>query len=404
MSGDPSGERPKITLVTYGHVRPTHEGADGSAWELAEVLHREGRLDRVLCYGFEVADAGIPADRFASPGRRVFALASLVLARLPSPLGGFVRRARERLFDWLVARSPELRDAELVVFRKPNFERSARRLGRRGVPTVAIASILHPRLNYDRVGAEAARLGLDDRSPYRDRTRMLQVERFFESCSRILTTERVGETSFLEHGVPAERIVTTPLMNGADCRRFQPRTGSRAPGPLRFLHLSSMNLIKGVAILLEAWRDLALDDAELILAGSMDASTRSVHARIDPRNCRLLGPVEDTPASYRAADVFVSPSLSDSAPNTVLEALASGLPVIVSDACGASNLIEPGVNGFVYPWNDARALAAHMRWCHAHPDELAEMGRQARQTALANPRARFGEAVLRAVDDCWAGR
>ncbi len=404
MSADSPGVRPKITLVTYGHVRPTHEGADGSAWDLAEALHRKGRLDRVLCYGFEVADGTIPADRFASPGRRLFALVSRLLGRLPGPFSGFVRRVRERLFDRLVGRSPELRNAEFVVFRKPNFERSARWLAGRGVPTLAIASILHPRVNYERVGAEAARLGLDDRSPYRDRARMLQVERFFASCSRILTTERVGEASFIEQGIPPERIITTPLMNGADCVRFEPRSGPRPPGPLRFLHLSSMNLIKGVAILFEAWRELALDDAELLLGGSMDASTRQLHTRFDPRHCRLLGPVADTPACYRSADIFISPSLSDSAPNTVLEALASGLPVIVSDACGASNLIEGGVNGFVYPWNDTAALAERMRWCHAHPESLAEMGRQARRTALANPRELFGDAVLRAVDECWAGR
>ena len=96
--------------------------------------------------------------------------------------------------------------------------------------------------------------------------------------------------------------------------------------------------------------------------------------------------------------MFVSPSLADSGPFTVLEALASGLPAIVSDACGASRLIRDGVDGFVYPWNDTGALRERLRWCLEHPGELAAMGQAARATALANPRGRFPETVLEVVD------
>ena len=398
VSSGSEARRGAITLVTFGHVRPTHHGADGSTWELIEYLYKQGRLAQVICCDFDseaVSRIDVP---FVVPFQPVFRWCSVLVERLGAGKPAWVRRSRERLFDVLVSRSAALAKAEQVLFRKPNFELTVRSLRRRGIPNLAIASILHPRTNYDRVGSEAQKRGLLDHSSYRDEIRLGQLEKFFALCDRILTTEEVGEVSFYEHGLPRNRIVTTRLMNGADCERFFPSEHARSPGPLRYLHLSAMNLVKGVGPLFEAWSELGLSDAELWLAGSMDASTQRLFKEYGLPQERWVGPVVDSPERYRSADIFISPSLSDSAPNTILEALASGLPVISSDACGASILIENGVNGWVYPWDDVQALGDCMRWFHDHRSRLPEMGAAARATALENRRGKFGEAVLKAID------
>ena len=388
----------KITLVTFGHVQPTHRGADGSTWELIQSLHAQNRLAAVICCDFDSEAASQVGVPFVVPRRRIFRWVSFLIEGLGRGGSSWVRRARERFFDHLVRRSPVLSQAECVVFRKPNFELTAQRLRDLDIPTLAIASILHPRTNYERVGAEAEKRKLIDHSPYRDRIRLAQLEKFFDRCDRILTTEVVGEESFKQHGVSPDRLVTTRLMNGADCARFSPRQDVRSWGPLRFLHLSAMNLIKGVGPLFEAWARSELEDAELVLAGSMDASTQNLFERHVMTGRRWIGPVDKSPLCYREADVFISPSLSDSAPNTILEALASGLPVIASDACGASILIEHGVNGLLYPWNDVDALESCIAWCDQNRTRLESMGQAARETAVLNPRGKFGAEVLRAVD------
>jgi len=394
----PEVQKDMITLVTFGHVRPTHRGADGSTWELIEYIHSEGRLAQVICCDFDAKAVSRIDVPFVVPFQPVFRWGSMLIERLGSRNPAWVRRSRERLFDLLVSRSMAIAKAKRVLFRKPNFEQTVGSLRRRGIPNLAIASILHPRTNYDRVGAEAKKRGLVDRSSYRDEVRLRQIENFFALCDRILTTEEVGEVSFYEHGLPRNRILTTALMNGADCERFFPRKQPRPPGPLRYLHLSAMNLIKGVGPLFEAWSELGLADAELWLAGSMDASTQRLFKEYGLPPERWVGPVEDSPEQYRAADIFISPSLSDSAPNTILEALASGLPVICSDACGASILIENGVNGWVYPWDDVQALGDCMRWFNDHRSRLSEMSEAARATALENRRGKFGAVVLNALD------
>jgi len=76
---------------------------------------------------------------------------------------------------------------------------------------------------------------------------------------------------------------------------------------------------------------------------------------------RLLGAKEDVRPYYAAADCFLLPSRYDPFPNTVLEAMAMGLPAIVSSRCGAAEVIEPGVNGWVCQPDDAQGIARLMQ-------------------------------------------
>jgi UDP-glucose:(heptosyl)LPS alpha-1,3-glucosyltransferase len=72
---------------------------------------------------------------------------------------------------------------------------------------------------------------------------------------------------------------------------------------------------------------------------------------------RFVGGREDVRPLYGAADCFILPSRYDPFPNTALEALAMGLPAIVSSRCGAAEVIEAGVNGWVCEPDDAQGLA-----------------------------------------------
>jgi UDP-glucose:(heptosyl)LPS alpha-1,3-glucosyltransferase len=74
----------------------------------------------------------------------------------------------------------------------------------------------------------------------------------------------------------------------------------------------------------------------------------------------LVGGQADVRPFYGAADCFVLPTLYDPFPNAALEALASGLPVVVSRQCGAAELVREGVNGYVVDALDVAALAAAM--------------------------------------------
>jgi len=90
------------------------------------------------------------------------------------------------------------------------------------------------------------------------------------------------------------------------------------------------------------------------------------------------------PAVYRAADLFVFLSGFDTFGMVVTEAMAAGLPVIISDKVGARDLIRNGENGFVVAGSDLEYLTNKIIELGRNPDNRSGMGNKARDTALKN--------------------
>jgi UDP-glucose:(heptosyl)LPS alpha-1,3-glucosyltransferase len=111
---------------------------------------------------------------------------------------------------------------------------------------------------------------------------------------------------------------------------------------------------------------------------------------------KFLGGRDDPRPYYAAADFFLLPTRYDPFPNTVLEAMAMGLPAIVSSRCGAAEVIEPGVNGWTCEPDDVPGIARLMQ--EAERGAGARMGLAARATA-----ERFGiDAMARQLVALYA--
>jgi len=104
----------------------------------------------------------------------------------------------------------------------------------------------------------------------------------------------------------------------------------------------------------------------------------------------------DLPRYYQAADLYLSASHSDGSSVSLLEALASGLPVLVSDIPGNREWVEAGKQGWLFPDGDAQALAEGLLRAAGQPDALVEMGAAARQLAesRANWSVNFQKLIL----------
>ena len=169
--------------------------------------------------------------------------------------------------------------------------------------------------------------------------------------------------------------------------------------PVIFLHVSFMNLIKGIPYLLDAWRDFrsrSTQPARLWLAGSMD---RQIQRLLETRYRALPdlvvhGYVPDLSSVYTGADVFLSPSVADAGPTTILEAMATGLPVIASRNCGFSTLIQEGENGFTYAYQDTARLSELMSVCVEDRRKLARMGEKARSLLPASSLADYADEII----------
>jgi glycosyltransferase involved in cell wall biosynthesis len=95
---------------------------------------------------------------------------------------------------------------------------------------------------------------------------------------------------------------------------------------------------------------------------------------------RLLGalPSSEMAEWYRRSSLFVLPSPNEGFGMVLLEAMASGLPVIASDKSGAQDCVAEGRDGFVVAARNVDALAERILWCYQRRDETRAMGRAAR--------------------------
>ncbi|HWG19716.1 MAG TPA: glycosyltransferase family 4 protein [Terracidiphilus sp.] len=191
------------------------------------------------------------------------------------------------------------------------------------------------------------------------------------------------------------RLLGHGSSNGVDVDRFSPgpdkmriRLGIPAAAPV-IGFVGRLTRDKGVPVLVEAFERLLklAPDAWLLLVGWFDPSDDALSG--DQRafiasHPRILhsGFVADTAAWYRAMDLMVLPTFREGFPNVVLEAAASGIPVIGTVATGARDAVLPGVTGMLVPVGDAQAIADAALHLLNHPQLREAMGQAARRRVM----------------------
>jgi len=151
---------------------------------------------------------------------------------------------------------------------------------------------------------------------------------------------------------------------------------------LTFCYIAHPFWLKGLYYLLEAWSKLGHLNATLKVGGNFDQKALALIKKnnLTLNNVELVGWVENLNHFFKTSDVCIVPSLIDAGPATVTEAMCYGLPVIVTDGCGARTLIKEGINGFVVPSRDAEAIAEKIIWFINNPDKLLAMKKNSIKT------------------------
>lgn len=136
-------------------------------------------------------------------------------------------------------------------------------------------------------------------------------------------------------------------------------------------------LLKGLFYLLDCWREIQskMGDACLWIAGDKPHDYEMRYP--DLKNIHFLERQSDMVSLYNRSSILVQPSLADAGPKVITEAMASGLPVIVTNAMGYSEIIEDGINGFIVPARNSKVLAEKIFYCFLNQTELLRMGQAA---------------------------
>ncbi|MGY1673488.1 glycosyltransferase family 4 protein [Geodermatophilus sp. SYSU D00710] len=209
----------------------------------------------------------------------------------------------------------------------------------------------------------------------------------------------IGSASFRDEvvgnlGSDPARFTIVP--GATDTRRFTPAErplGALQDPPVLLFH-GRVDRRKGVLDLLEA-----LPDGVRLVVSGIGPDLDEARARADERTT-FLGyvPPDEAPAVYRRADVFVSPTYSEGFSNTLLEAMASGLPTVSTDSVGVVDCLRHEENGLLHAPGDVAGLRSALDRLLADGDLRTRLA----TTALEEVRRLYSWPVLaRSIDDVY---
>jgi len=255
--------------------------------------------------------------------------------------------------------------------------RAAKKLG---AITLVESASCHPRQWLKVELEESKRFGETSRDGGGNHTEKMlrRMEREFEECDQIVVPSKVAEQSFAERGFGNRTVV---VQTGVDAEYFSPNPGvAERPKTFRVCYVGRIEFAKGLGYLLDAWKRLALLHAELVLVGEVKPQMNALLRSYRDCGVRLTGalPPGEVARCYRESSVFVMPSPNEGLAQVVLEAMASGLPVVATDRTGANDCMVNGKEGLIVPARNTDALAEAILSCNQHPEKRQAMGKAAR--------------------------
>ena len=205
-----------------------------------------------------------------------------------------------------------------------------------------------------------------------------RLDEEIRQADAVLVGSSYASDSFVSEGIARSKMRVVPY--GVDLQTFTP-----APHPTRSerftaIYAGQLTQRKGLSYLLRGYRKFARTDTQLKLVGSVVGSDLPLRpfANMFEHIAHQTRPA--LAAMYRSADVFVFPTLIEGMPLVVLEAMACGLPVIVT-ANGPAGIVRDGIDGFIIPERDEEALCDRLDHLYRRPELRVEMGRQAARRA-----------------------
>lgn len=209
---------------------------------------------------------------------------------------------------------------------------------------------------------------------------------FYDQLEEVMVPSSSTRTQLIEHGLPAAK--TKPLPRWVDTRQFTPvlrdeifwKSYGMREG-IKFLYVGRVSREKNLELLADAFKEIVKLGLPVQLAIIGDGPHRKdLEKRLNGYPATFTGFLEgeELARGYASADVFVFPSTTDTFGNVVLEAQASGLPVIVSDEGGPKELIQEGKTGFMVKAGDKDDLFNAMLFFLQDEKLMHAMGQNAR--------------------------
>jgi glycosyltransferase involved in cell wall biosynthesis len=209
---------------------------------------------------------------------------------------------------------------------------------------------------------------------------VLRNSTFFISDAQVTLDKAV------KYGMNPARTIVFPW--GVDLDHFKPTVGAQHVAPLRLFCNRSWEPRYGVDVLAEAFVLVAKSKPEtrlnLLAGGSQANRIREIlqkNGAIEQVRFKGYIPQKDLPRYYNEADIYISPSHVDGSSVSLMEAMACGLPCLVSDIPANKEWVREGENGWLFKDGSAADLAEKILHAIENRDTLEKIGANARRVA-----------------------
>jgi glycosyltransferase involved in cell wall biosynthesis len=206
-----------------------------------------------------------------------------------------------------------------------------------------------------------------------------QLDREIALADGVLVGSTYAKETFIAAGVDPAKLHVASY--GVDHSIFNAPDPQLRPARFHAIYAGLLTQRKGVSYLLRAWKKFRRPGTQLTLVGNFvtDEEPFRPFSDLFRHVPHLTRPA--LAQQYRESDVFVFPTLLEGMGLVVLEAMACGLPVIVT-ANGPGDIVRDGIDGYVVPIRDEAAIVDRLERLYANPALRVEMGRNARRRSL----------------------
>lgn len=362
----------KILYTTASRLGGT--GLANVAHQAALASYQAGCLEKVICYGNRQTE--VPAE-FVS---KLWFQPAKVFSSLSSR---YYYSMKRMWLDWRASHWLERHEVDIFhgwTHESLNTLRVARS---KGIVGIVDRGYSHPRFSRRILDEEFDIYGVPRKleacpawlNPYDHWRRELdEACEEFELADYVFVNSQFCYDTFIAEGYLPDKLVMLP--RGFDAARYKP--AERKDGVFRAVFVGQLLVRKGLKYLLEAWTRLNLPNAELLLVGQiMDEVRPLLKQYLGKQGIRHVGFVPNPVAAYQSADVFVFPSVDEGSAKVTYEAMACGLPVIVTENAGS--LAIDNEDGFIVPIRSAEALEEKILLLYENRELAGEMGKTARR-------------------------
>jgi glycosyltransferase involved in cell wall biosynthesis len=224
-------------------------------------------------------------------------------------------------------------------------------------------------------------------------------EQEYEKASFIVVASNFSRNTLINNGIDKDKIFLNPY--GVDLKRFsyKPRI---IKDKIVYLFIGTVDVRKGIPFLVKSWKEAKMENCELWIVGPVVDSVRSKLETCS--NIKVLGKVINVQLAevMQQADVFVFPSFFEGFGLVILEALASGLPVITTTATAGPDIIENGEEGFVISPGNSAELIQSLKFFYNNRDQIELMGKKAREKAMKYTWKSYGDRWEKIINNVVA--